>query len=762
MNKAITDGLVLMPTPFSAGLNVWSSGDGTPGSDTYAGSGNGAFVPADQDFAGCLEIAKIASLTKLRYFGETTVLPGCYLRVTARVKAVSGALPAVRIAGWPGGSGGALVAGLPQFGPTTQLTTYGQVVEIKAIIGTGLRTGVDMVWKNAIFGHFGLDLTGPNGGVVRIDDISIEDVTSVFIRNMMAMVDVRDYGAVGNGVTDDTAAFNAADAAANGREVLVSAGTYYIGSDIAFQNRVRFEGTVTTPASAHFILQKNFDYPTYVQAFGNEETAFRKAYQALLNFSDHEGLDLGGRRIGLSAPIDMQACEPDKTTFATRRVIRNGQFEPIAGTAWNDTVVTSQATYSAGTPLTLTGVVNVANIPVGSLVTGNGVGREVYVNAVNIGAQTVTLSAELYDSVGTQVFTFRRYKYLLDFSGYADLSSFVIADVEFQCNGIASGIMLARQGLIFHMRDCFMTKPKDRGITSIGSGCQGMLIDRCQFLSNEQSLDVSLRTTIAMNTNANDVKIRENRIVLFKHFCVLGGTGSTIVGNHWFHGDQTTLGVRKGGIIITTPSCMTTITGNYIDNNFIEWTNEHDATPNFLSQYSFSGLTITGNICVVINVAPQFNWLVIKPYGTGHYIHGLTVTNNVFRALNGSINRIERVDTTFASLDLNRMRNITFVGNVFEGVTEEIRNPLNMVHTQSTLDRIWIADTTTYLPFDGRARFVDSVVPVNRLVTASNGTVYEAPYVVPEFGATKKQFQVIFATPCTGTVRCQVRMDNPL
>ncbi len=109
MNKAITDGVVLMPTPFAAGLDVWSSGDGTPGSDTYAGSGNGAFVPADQDFAGCLEIVKTQSVTKVRYMGETSVLPGCYLRVTARVKCLSGALPDVRIAGWPGQSHPSLV-----------------------------------------------------------------------------------------------------------------------------------------------------------------------------------------------------------------------------------------------------------------------------------------------------------------------------------------------------------------------------------------------------------------------------------------------------------------------------------------------------------------------------------------------------------------------------------------------------------------------------------------------------------------------------
>jgi hypothetical protein len=35
-----------------------------------------------------------------------------------------------------------------------------------------------MVWRNALYGHFGLDLTGTNGGVVRVDDIVIEDVSN--------------------------------------------------------------------------------------------------------------------------------------------------------------------------------------------------------------------------------------------------------------------------------------------------------------------------------------------------------------------------------------------------------------------------------------------------------------------------------------------------------------------------------------------------------------------------------------------------------
>ena len=56
MNKVITDGITLMPPAFSGGLDVWSSQDGTPGSSTYNGAGNAAYVPADQAFGGCLEL----------------------------------------------------------------------------------------------------------------------------------------------------------------------------------------------------------------------------------------------------------------------------------------------------------------------------------------------------------------------------------------------------------------------------------------------------------------------------------------------------------------------------------------------------------------------------------------------------------------------------------------------------------------------------------------------------------------------------------
>ncbi|MCA0919057.1 glycosyl hydrolase family 28-related protein [Pseudooceanicola nanhaiensis] len=763
MNKAITEGIVFMPTTFEEGLDVWSSGDGTPGSDTYDGSASAAFVPADADFGGCLELLKGSSTQKLRYMGQTPMIPGCYLRITARVKAISGNLPAVRIAGWAGKGSNVHVSGVTEVGPSTTLTSYGEVVEVMAIVGSGNRPGVDMVWGTEPgFGYFGLDLTGANGGVVRIDDIVIEDITNVFLRDMLAWVDVRDYGAIGDGVTDDLAAFEAADAAANGRMVMVSEGTYHLADSMTFENRVRFEGTVTMPASAVLSLQKDFHLPAYIDAFGDEELAFKKAFQSLLNNSGHESLDLCGRRISVTGPIDMQAAVNNKTTYATRRHIRNGQFDSQSGTAWDTTTVTSQATYNPANANTLTGVTNVANIPVGSLVVGNGVGREVYVTAKNVGAQTLTLAMPLYDAAGTQTFTFKRFKYLLDFSSFEHLDKFSMSDIEFQCNGECSAILLPPSGLIFHLRDCFITRPKDRGITSHGTGCQGMLIDRCQFLSDESSSLSQNRVSIALNTNANDVKLRDNRVVHFRHFAVLGGTGSIITGNHWFQGDSASEGVRTGGIVLTRTNARATINGNYIDNNFIEWANEHDEAPEFSSEFSFSGLSITDNIFLSSDVAPWFTFIVVKPHGTGHYLNGMAVTGNIFRNIHGNIDRVESVDTTFADLDWDKVKNVTFSDNMFNSVSTTVSNPLTLKHAQATPSSVWTLECAPYLPFGGWAQTVESLVANGKIATVSNVAHWGMPYVKTKEGTNKDKVTLTWEKDVSGDVTVLVRIDDPL
>jgi hypothetical protein len=762
MNKAITDGLVLMPPPFAAGLNLWSSANGVPGDPTYQGAANAALVTNDQDFAGCLELQKTTSTVKVRSFAQTPLHPDMYLRITARVKAVSGNLPSVRIAAWVGNASGANVSGVVQAGPAVALTQYGQVVTVSAIVGAGNRTGVDMAWGTAaVYAHIGLDLTGANGGVVRVDDLEVEDVTSVFIRDMLDMVDVRDYGAIGNGVANDVAAFLAADAAAAGRTILVSKGTYSLPGNLTINSPIRFQGTVTQPAANRLILTRNFDLETYSRAFGGDVAGFTKALQALFYFSDHVTFDMSGRRVDLTAPIDV-ALLSGLTSFSNRRVLRNGSLNAQTSAAWTNDVVTSVATYSVNNSTTLTGVANVANIPIGARVESTGVGREVYVKAKNVGAGTVELSQPLYGAAGTRTYTFTRYKYLLDFSGFSLLSRFEIQEVEFNCLGLCSGVMMPLAGSVFRYDSCTFNRPKDRGITSAGTGCQGMFIDYCQFLSNEQALNAQARTTIAVNVQANDVKIRNNRVVRFRHFAVMNGTSHMIYNNHFFQGDDAPAGVRVAGLVFTQTNVATVVAGNYIDNCFIEWGNEHDPEPAFNNEFSFGGLNVVGNIFIASDVSSAFRWVVVKPYGSGHFLNGFSLVNNTFRVFNATVDRVEMVDTSFANLDFTRSRNVRVEGNTYNQVAQTIQNPIVITHTQNTAADTWVVDSGGFVPFEGRIRMVESVMPEGAITTAANASRYMFPNALVGQGPGGAQAHLRWGEAVRGKVTAVLRMDVPV
>lgn len=760
---AIIGNQALMPRAFRLGLNQWSQTDGRAGSPTWAAATNAAIVPADEDFGSCLEILKQQTVTQIRYMQRTPINPGAYLRISARVKALAGNLPQVRVAGFAGNAAGGNVAGVTQIGPAVSLPGYNQVVEVSAIVGTGRRDGVDMPWgRTATFGHFGLDLIGDNNGSIRIENIAIEDVTAAFVPGMLDWVDVRDFGAVGNGVADDRAAFVAADQAAGGGQVLVPAGSFYIGSDLSLASPVRFVGTLKMPRAARLALTRSFDFPTYAAAFGDETEGLKRGLQALLGFTDHGAFDLCGRNVHLTGPVTIDGAAPGMTSFSNRRVICNGQVSAVAGPAWNTTSVTSVGTYNPNQSVTLSGVANVANIEVGSRVTGAGVGREVYVYGKNVAAGTLTLSQPLYGGAATRNYTFTRYRYLFDFSAMEQLSRFNFDDIEFLMEGTASGIMLPKTGSMNCVRDCYFTRPKDRGITSIGSGCQGMLVDRCEFLSNEMGNLAQNRSSIALNINNNDTKIRHSRFIRFAHFAVMNGGGHMIEGNHWFQGDNAQNGVRFGGLVLTQPNAQTTVTGNYIDNCSIEWTNEHDPKPDFLGdEYSFGGLTVTGNTFLASNTTLGFNWLVLKPYGRGHFVHGLAVMGNVFKSLYNKITRIDRVDTSISDLDYTRMRNVQFQGNMFNGVNVYVANPVDVTHTQATASNRWVVPVNTALPFNGWARKVESVVATSAITNAANARVTEMPWVQTELGPVKKQIAINWSAATKGAIGLRVRMDNP-
>jgi hypothetical protein len=372
----------------------------------------------------------------------------------------------------------------------------------------------------------------------------------------------------------------------------------------------------------------------------------------------------------------------------------------------------------------------------------------------------LTLNGPLYDAAGTQNFTFRRYKYMLDFSGFDVIAKFILHNIEFQCSELCSAIMLADAGTIFTVRDCFITSPKDRGITSMGGGCQGMFIERCQFLSAENDLNVSQRSTIALNVNANDVKLRNCRAERFRHFAVMSGQNHLIVGNHFFQGDTVNGGIRSAGVVMAEAYASCVFTNNYVDNAFFEWTNERDPSPAFAGGFSFSSLDITSNIFLSGEVATSFSYLVVKPYGAGHFINGMNVAGNRFRSINGYVERVERVDTSFADLNFSRMRNIRFDGNSFHGVNKPVENPHLLEVSQNTNEQTWVVETGPGLPFEGRSVSVDAVVVRGGVRNAANVLNYDNPFVRAQQGPDSDQVHVVWSEAVRGKIAVTTRMDN--
>ena len=765
MNMAVTAGLELSPPPFAEGLAQWTPGNGLPGSGSYEGAGNVALVAGDGDFGNCLELVKQSNVHRLRSLHRTPFRVGLYLRVRVRLKVLAGVLPGARLSCLPVNAAGAGMGGLASVASEIAFASHGHVVELSAIIGSGPRQGVDLAWGVAPVGlHVGLELTGANGATLRIENFTVEDVTTWFLREMLDVVDVRDHGAMGDGTTDDLAAFVSADAAAvaRGARVLVPAGTWRLLGHMTFAAPVRFEGKVSMNGWHRLVLGGNFDLDAYAAAFGSAAEGLRRGLQALFNYSGHAVFDLCGRTVDVHAPIMVaELAGVGGSSFVQRRVIDNGQLSAVEGAAWTAGVTTSQASYSADAPYMLGGVVNVASIEVGSQVSVNGAAREVYVRARDVAAGTLTLSLPLGPVTGTRIFTFTRFRYMIDLSGFGRLDRFELTRTELLCRGQASAVMLPPSGITSRIHGCTFNRPAHRAITSIGTGCQGMMIDECNFLSDEQGSRVQDRISIGLNVNANDVKIRDNRAVRFRHFAVMHGSGHMFVGNHWFQGDAESPGVRTAGVVLKGINVKTLITGNYVDNSFIEMTNEHELSPAMSEQYSFGGLTLTGNIFTANDVVPSFAWIVITPRGAGHFINGLSISGNTFRTLNGTIARAEKVDATWADLDHGRLRNLFVQGNNFNGVSAGFQNPLVMRHEQNSPATTWMVDPGAMLAFGGRVRNVTGLLMDGAARDGAGQVRHDMPWAQGGQGANGRQASISWPVAVRGSAWVTLRVDNP-
>lgn len=554
MNKAITDGAYLMPPSFEQALDFFSAGDGTPGSTSYAGQGK---IAQDADFGSCLELTKTENTQNLRYMGETPLLPGCYLQISVRVKALSGPLPSVRIAGFAGGAGGAQIKGVVATGPSVSLPDLDQVIEISAIVGPGARLGVDMVWgPDALYGHFGVDFTGANGAVLRVESIVVKDISSAFLRDVLPYVDVRDYGAVGNGEGDDTDAFDRAIRAARGRQIVVPGGVYKVTRDIVFETPVHFQGTLNMPEDAALVLTRNFDVSSYAAAFGSDEEGFRKGLQALMRPDGPDTFDLGGRCITLKEPMKVATAVSSTTGNNAARTLRNGAFCAQMGDGWHDDIHRVQAVFDPTAPSELQIVGTGVDIPAGACL--EDAGKEAYVVDQCPASKKIYLSEPAALEAGVHSVTFREPKYMLDFQDIKHLHTLTLSHIRLDCDAQTSGIRAPSGTADFRVLDCTVSAPNGCGIMSVGSEATEVTLDRTRFFAMGS-------TGIAVSVSAEGVRLQNCQSDGFTPFGVISAATVVMTGNHITCSPDETV-EQRAGLIVTNPNAVGIVQGNLLEN----------------------------------------------------------------------------------------------------------------------------------------------------------------------------------------------------
>ncbi len=744
----------ISPKSFADGLNFWRNELFNEAATKLDHDDRFSLKANSKNVFGTLIAKKSSGEVQIVHDKKIPILIGQYIEIRAKIRLVSGSAQSAQIIAVPVNSRNQVMVGAPSEGPLTPLSADGTIT-ISAVFGSGNRLGVDMAW-GLNFEQFygGIALNGSGNAEIEIESFEVLDATGHFLATNADWVDIRDFGALGNGEHDCRDAFVAADKAANGRAIFIPNGDFFISSDLTILSPVRAFGRITCDDDTAVMLVDQYNLHTYVKVFKDENFALQKALQALFRFTDHCMLDLCGRNINLSAPIDLQKIVKVTTRAITPRRIHNGKLAAARSSAWDTVITQCKANWDRKSSNILTNVTDIENIQLGSLVQGAGVGREVYVIGVDIENKTLKLSSNISHAEATQNYQFSRFQFMLDCSGFTNLGRFELSNIVMDCNSRASGWMLAQFGRDCRFADSWVSDPKDRGILSFNEGCGSFSMDRCLFNSRERNTSPTKRTTIAVSTRKHDIKIRDNVATYFRHFAFMDGSGHVIHGNHFFQGVPGGATERSAGIVITFKRAKTVIVGNYIDNSWIEITDEQSAYYGDKSSSVFGSVSITGNIFTANTVSNDFSWLKIRTNGKNSTIDGYICTNNTFYVTgSNTVYRVDRVVDDRGQLDMSRCVNLRFENNSFEGVNQATITPVTRTIKQGTAKSKWVADFSKFLPFNGQVLRAESVVALEDLSPNNYPSIGLAK------GANGQSAELNFPQSTKGSVSLKVGAD---
>jgi len=138
------------------------------------------------------------------------------------------------------------------------------------------------------------------------------------------------------------------------------------------------------------------------------------------------------------------------------------------------------------------------------------------------------------------------------------------------------------------------------------------------------------------------------------------------------------------------------------------------------------------------------------------------VTGNAFKSLNGTTDRVERVDTSITDLVYGSTRNVVFNGNTFNGIGQVTQNPVTLQFDQASEATDWQVSLAGYLPFGGKAREVVSLAAEGAITNTGGADVFAMPYVATETGAGQDEVTLTWPEPVKGRVHVTGRVDKPV
>lgn len=307
---------------------------------------------------------------------------------------------------------------------------------------------------------------------------------------------------------------------------------------------------------------------------------------------------------------------------------------------------------------------------------GSGICRETYITEI-VDGSTARINIPAYRNRTGVFFPAADFPYMFDFADFEIGSRISFINNVFRCNGVASGIRGARNGIDWKVIGNTFRDVKDRLLTDWGFCFSGALIISNVAWSSDPS---ETRGSYGITVSDRDCKVYFNRIINFLASFVGHGGGYTIVGNHNWQGGSESY-KRQSAYLFTNISPFTTITGNYIDNGGIEISNE--GTP---AKSALNDITISGNILTHSHLATTdspFIKLTLVGYDTHTSpvgIDGFCVTNNTFRKLVGGGGSVQpRPDELevfgIRSLDADAINGLFWKHNTYRNITLKTQCP---------------------------------------------------------------------------------------